>query len=104
MSRSRFYGREWDEVAGLDPDNVLVGEISDGHQGKEIEKAFSDQKLCSERCFWFKENRGHLHQHWSSDDRNVLNTLRAAYEDEERMPCLLFMTGLIGSKTCVEVF
>ena len=88
------------QALGMNDDKTISGAFWSevGEEGAGLK----DDEVCSDECFWPKENRYRSLSEWSKADREVLETLRPAYENDRRGSCMMSQSGLIG-KPCVEV-
>ena len=88
------------QALGMNDDKTISGAF--WSEVREDDNGFDDDEVCSNECFWPKENRYRSLPEWSKVDQELLETLRPAYENDRRGSCLISQFGLID-KPCVEV-
>ena len=83
----------------MNDDGSISGLAND--EMTDLDTGFSDDKLCSDSCFWRKANRAGLEvTPWAHEDRELFQALLPAYVHNKRAACMI---ALAVRKSCVEV-
>lgn len=87
------------DAVGLNDDKVVSGQP--WTKFKDEDSGFKDDELCSDHCFWLKNNRSTLSSAWSEPEIQLFNTLVPVYIDIRRGPCFI---AIAVEKPCFEVY